>query len=84
MSENVPETHPDCARIDKALDELNEFFPEVQIFATRYESENEGDDNEGGTVAMCAGRGNIYARLGFVREWLLRQDERGRLKEREP
>lgn len=58
----IHETNPDWARIDAALNALSEHFPEVQIFATRYESEAESEEAEGGTIAMAAGRGNIYAR----------------------
>jgi hypothetical protein len=80
----LPEEHPDWKRIDEALDTLAEHFDSVHLFCTKYESASEGDDGESGTIAMSAGRGNIYARIGLIREWLIRQDERGRLKEKEP
>jgi hypothetical protein len=42
----------------------------VQIFCTRHES-----GENGGTLAVKKGTGNIYARYGQVREWLIQQDE---------
>lgn len=61
------------------LDALAEHFDCVQLFATRCET-GELD----GTVTIQMGAGNWYTRYGHVREWLIKQDERARMKEREP
>jgi hypothetical protein len=62
----------DLERLKKAVSELGEHFDTVQIFATRYQSEGEGEE---GTVNANYGAGNWFARMGFVRDWLIKQDE---------
>lgn len=59
---------PDIAAVETALDVLIERFDSVQVFATRHEP------TEGGTVRIEIGRGNLYARVGQIREWLIRED----------
>jgi hypothetical protein len=61
----------DVARVKSAVAALGEHFDTVQIFVTRSEPDGE-------TVTVQLGSGNWCAREGFVREWLVRQDERAR------
>jgi hypothetical protein len=56
--------------LDDAVQNLGEHYDSVQIFCTRHES-----GENGGTLAVKKGTGNIYARYGQVREWLIQQDE---------
>lgn len=60
----------DAKRIKDAVHALSEYYDTVQIFATRHES-----GKENGTVHWQYGVGNFYARYGYVRGWLLMQDE---------
>lgn len=80
---DIPDTDPDIIRIQAALDTLSEHFGAVMIFATRYESEAEGNGPQG-TVAIVRGCGDWYSRYGLVNEWIIRQNERSKMKEREP
>lgn len=82
MSE-VPSDHPDWKRLEDALETLSEFFTAVHIFAVKTETADEGGDGVAGDLAFSSGRGSYYQRLGFIREWVIRQDERSRLKESE-
>lgn len=56
---------------------LSEHFDTIQVFATRYE----GDD-DGNTVSWCQGSGNWYARFGLVTEWVEKKREGARIDER--
>lgn len=70
------EEEQDLNRIKEAALKLGEHFETVQIFATRHQSETE--DNTG-TVNCNYGVGNWFARLGFVKDWVIRQDEYTRI-----
>ncbi len=59
-------------QVSKAVDALREHFDSVQIFVTRH------DGVEVETGSITAGGGNWYARIGQIREWLARSDERTR------
>lgn len=67
MSEDMEKADVEIVR--KHLDALGEYFDSVQIFATRYEAEIEN-----GTVAVNMGIGNWYARVGHVKQWILKED----------
>lgn len=60
----------DVELLKKAAESLGEHFDSVQIFASRHEPETEN-----GTVSCNEGTGNWFARIGQVREWLIRRDE---------
>lgn len=62
----------DVELLKSAALNLGEHFDTVQIFATRHQTETEEDT---GTVNVNYGVGNWFARLGFVKDWVLRQDE---------
>lgn len=65
----IVEDHADDA-LEKAIELLSEHFDSVQIIATKKDDEDEDTD------LLCEhGSGSIYARVGSVRDWLLRQDE---------
>lgn len=66
------EESADVERLKKSALELGEHFDTVQIFCTRHQSESEEDT---GTVNINYGLGNWFARLGFVKDWVIRQDE---------
>ena len=62
---NIPDSDIDLKRIQDALDTLGEHFDSVLILATRHE--------EAGTINIELGTGNVFARLGQVREYLIKQ-----------
>ncbi len=62
----------DVEMIEAALGVLSEYFDCVTIFANRHE----GD----GTEHLAAGRGNFYARIGQVKEWLIQEEHKSRLE----
>lgn len=74
-----PETDPELKLIQDAINTLSEHFDSVHIFVTRHEND------ETGTYSIQRGSGNWWARLGFIKAWLLRQDaqehEKGRRDE---
>lgn len=55
--------------IDAHAVQLSEHFEAVQIIAT-------GMDPQEGTGLYKAGRGNHYARIGVVEEWLKREKKK--------
>lgn len=63
----------DLKLLDEHVDKLMEHFDSVQIFATRQHSAVTGDSDKN-TMSCESGGGNFYARMGQVREWLIRQD----------
>jgi hypothetical protein len=62
--------------VDKAVCELREFFPHVQILAT-WEDEN----TPFGTFDVFRGKGNWYARVGMAKEFLTRDEGQTTAKE---
>ena len=59
--------------LQEAVEKLGEHFDSVVIICTRHEA------TEGGTSIEVAGAGNVYARIGSVRDWLLKKDEETRV-----
>ena len=59
----------------KEAQKLAEHFDSVQIVATL-------KDDDGGTQMHACGSGNFYARMGSAHEWLVRENERVRIKAR--
>ena len=57
----------DLKVLERCLHELGEYFDSVNIFVTKMEGEK--------TFHAIYGSGNFFARLGLVREWLIKQDE---------
>jgi hypothetical protein len=55
-------------RIRQAINLLGEFFDTVQIFTTRYDSENESTEH------WTDGVGNIFARLHQVQRYAKQHD----------
>lgn len=60
-------------RIEKVVGQLMEHFDTVQVFATRHDT---SDKAVGGTLSFNVGRGNWYARMGHIREWIIKEDAR--------
>lgn len=56
------------ALLKKHVQELGEHFDSVRIFATHTDDNHE-------TAAMDDGRGNLYAQLGQIWEWLTIQEQ---------
>jgi len=56
--------------LDRAIAPLMEHFDTVQIVVTRLAND--------GTMLAARGRGNWYARVGSVRDWLVSEDENTR------
>jgi hypothetical protein len=71
MSADTDKNH-----VEKALLALGEHFDCVQIFATRYDTE--GDGEERGTRHVAMGSGNWFARYGHIRSWIIEEDARSR------
>lgn len=67
MEENEEEQLRD--RIDKAAEELGEHVDSVQIIITYHR----GDRGE--SASYSNGKGCFYARMGAVKEWVIRQDQ---------
>ena len=63
----------DIQRLVEHSDQLAEHFDTVQIFCTRHEA-----GKEDGTVAVNQGAGNWFARVGQVKEWIVKKDEEAR------
>ena len=68
----------DLKLLKDAAQALGEHFDAVQIFASRHEAEVED-----GTVTVHDGVGNWHARIGQVRDWIIRQDEHTRIVARD-
>lgn len=61
---------PDKQRVQDAINVLIEHFDAVQIFACRYEANN--DNN---TLTVSHGQGCYHSRIGMAREFVLYEDE---------
>lgn len=64
----------DLKRVRDAAILLSEHFDCVQVFCSRHEA-----GSLDGTVTVCYGAGNWFARYGQVQSWLTVQDEHHRL-----
>lgn len=56
--------------------QLLEHFESVRVFVTRSVRGDDGPASLGGSQ----GGGNFYAQIGQVREWLVQQDHRARMR----
>ena len=63
------ESDADMERLKKATNELGKHFDTVQIFVTRHAPEHEG------TIRICWGSGNWFARYGQVTHWKVKEDD---------
>ena len=63
------------AHIENIARKLGEEWDTVQIFVTRHEP-----GTMDGTISIDFGCGCMYSRLGFVKDWIIKQDERTRLE----
>jgi hypothetical protein len=54
--------------LSKAAENLGEFFDSVQIVVTRYDPQTKH------TIIMDDGSGNLFARYGSTKEWLLNRE----------
>ena len=63
--------------INHKLSEIMEVCDTCQISVT---IQNKEDDT---TMSLNTGRGNLYARIGSVQEWINRQDEFNRFNARQ-
>lgn len=56
--------------VERAVDQLGEHFDSVQVFVTKYDS-NDGDPI---TIELFNGSGNWLTRYGQVKDWVLRRE----------
>ncbi len=75
-AENEENEERDTAILKSHVSRLMEHFDSVQVFCTRFDSENDQ------TISINRGDGNWFARSGQVREWLIKQDEQSRSEQR--
>jgi hypothetical protein len=68
----------ELALVKQHISQLMEHFDSVQIFATRFDGEDDGN-----TRSVQAGDGNYYARYGHVVSWLKDQENASPLGEEE-
>lgn len=68
----------DLEIVKHAAEKLGEHFDSVQILTTRHES-----GEEKGTINVCYGVGNWFARYGLAKDWCVRSEERTRIATRE-
>lgn len=61
--------------VDSHVNALREHFDAVVIFGSRVVPDGEADGNGGDTETLARGSGNVYARIGMVRAYLLRDEE---------
>jgi hypothetical protein len=64
--------------IKKHASELGEYYDAVSIFVSQHE---EGEER--GTVHLNSGCGNYFARVGHVRDWLIKEEEATRIGQRD-
>lgn len=76
MSEETQDA--EIEMVQKHVTELGEFWDNVSIFVSKHE---EGTDR--GTVTVNLGSGNYYARIGHVKDWIIKEDEETRIHQRE-
>jgi hypothetical protein len=65
--------------VRKCLEALGKHFDNIQIFANKLIVSGEETDEEGNkiselSVAYNDGKGNLYARYGQVKQWILDQE----------
>lgn len=58
--------------LEEMVEKLGEHFDTVRIFATTAENAE--------AAAYTTGTGNFYAQMGQIREWLIMQEERAKVK----
>ena len=68
MITEQPDT-PDDEYIRKVLRVLMEHFDSAHIFVTRF------NPNDNDTTSIALGAGNIYAREGQIKGWVIKMDE---------
>jgi len=64
--------------LSRFASEISEHFDSVRIFATKH-----GDGTRSDSASFTDGRGNYFAQVGRVKEWVVMQDEITRCKSRE-
>lgn len=74
--EETPEIKMQREQIDKALQNLREYFETVQILCTSLLPD------DGKTRFWQRGSGNWFARVGQIKDWIIRQDEESRCEVR--
>jgi len=61
--------------VEDSADRLMEHFDSVRIFVTVHRGDKES------TKGITKGRGNYYAQIGQVREFIIRDDKQTRMEE---
>lgn len=63
------EKDTDLKRLEQHASALSEHYESVRIFVTR-----RTEDGKCESVSSTTGRGNYYAQLGQIHEWIVMQD----------
>lgn len=63
------EQQPLVKIVEDTASALAEYFDSVRIFVTKH-----GDQSDGSTFRMATGRGNYYASMGQIHEYLVMQN----------
>lgn len=71
-SEESNQEERDMYLVKAASAGLCEHFDSVQIFATKRVNES--------TISAVWGDGNYWARIGVVKDWVLKEDQRSRIE----
>ena len=78
MSETWKDNELALKAMEEALAKLRDHFENVQIFCSRLDPDGSCD-----TQRLILGKGNMYARVGQVRDWLTMAEEQTREEARE-
>jgi len=76
MDEQTEDT-PELAMVRKHCNELGEHFEAVSIFCSRHDQ-----GGEHGTVHINLGVGNYFARIGHIKDYIIKEDEGTRINQR--
>lgn len=73
----MSEESKELEMVRQHVEKLGEFFESVSIFATYHE-----EGGQRGTIHINMGCGNYFARIGHVKDWIIKEDEATRLGQR--
>jgi hypothetical protein len=77
------DNEPEIKSMNVMLDALREHWDNVQVFCSRIDPDPKKEDDAGSTQRLIMGRGNYYARIGQVKEWVTTEDQKTREEARD-